>query len=330
MKKIEAGKNILNNENDNNNGSGKFNNIKKERTKNPDPLLLYLKQISKIKLLTISEEYELGKEIVNYKNALEEIYSKTPDDNNLILKTKEKLNHSKSRMIRANLRLVVSIAKKYQYRGLTLLDLIDEGNIGLIEAVERFDYTRGCRFSTYGTWWIKQAIIKALANKGRTIRLPIHMLNTIKKCYLVAKQLTKENGKEPDYHEISKYVNMTPERVEEVMQYSNETSSLDTIIDDGSTTKLGDFLRDEKTLSPLETVFQKMLHETMVKILEQLSDREKMIIMLRYGFEGDGPHTLQETGEILGITRERVRQIQEKALLKLKKMSIIDDFKKYR
>ncbi|MCP5514864.1 MAG: sigma-70 family RNA polymerase sigma factor [Spirochaetales bacterium] len=330
MKKIEAGKNILNNENDNSNGIGRLNNIKKERSKNPDPLLLYLKQISKIKLLTISEEYELGKEIVNYKNALEEIYSNTPDDNNLILKTKEKLNHSKSRMIRANLRLVVSIAKKYQYRGLTLLDLIDEGNIGLIEAVERFDYTRGCRFSTYGTWWIKQAIIKALANKGRTIRLPIHMLNTIKKCYLVAKQLTKENGKEPDYNEISKYVNMSPERVEEVMQYSNETSSLDTIIDDGSTTKLGDFLRDEKTLSPLETVFQKMLHETMVKILEQLSDREKMIIMLRYGFEGDGPHTLQETGEILGITRERVRQIQEKALIKLKKMSIIDDFKKYR
>ncbi len=320
MKKVvESGKNFSNGD-----------DLKKEKSKTPDPLLLYLKQISKIKLLTISEEYEVGKEIVNCKNELNRLYNDYPEDKITISVTDERLNNAKSRMIRANLRLVVSIAKKYQYRGLTLLDLIDEGNIGLIEAVERFDYTKGCRFSTYGTWWIKQAIIKSLANKGRTIRLPIHMLNTIKKCYLVAKQLTKENGREPDYREISKYVNMTPEKVEEVMQYSNEACSLDTIIDDGSTTKLGDFLKDEKTTSPLETVFQKMLHETITKILEQLSEREKKIIMLRYGFEGDGPHTLQETGEILGITRERVRQIQEKALQKLKKMNAIDEFKKFR
>lgn len=315
-----------------NNESGKVSksNVKKERVKTPDPLLLYLKQISKIKLLTITEEYEVGKEIVNLKNELNRLYEETPENKKSIAEVDLRLNSAKSRMIQANLRLVVSIAKKYQYRGLSLLDLIDEGNIGLIEAVERFDYTKGCRFSTYGTWWIKQAIIKSLANKGRTIRLPIHMLNTIKKCYLVAKQLTKENGKEPDYREISRYVNMSPEKVEEVMQYSNEACSLDTIIDDGSSTKLGDFLKDDKNISPLETVFQKTLHETIFKILEQLSDREKKIIMLRYGFEGDGPHTLQETGELLGITRERVRQIQEKALQKLKKMNIMEDFKKYR
>ena len=309
------------------------NNIKtsnKEKNKNTDPLLLYLKQISKIKLLTIDEEKEIGKQIVLSKKKLEELKQDeniTPEEIDNLM---EELKAVKNRMIRANLRLVVSIAKKYQYRGLSLLDLIDEGNIGLIEAVERFDYTKGCRFSTYGTWWIKQAIIKSLANKGRTIRLPIHMLNTIKKCYLVAKQLTKEYGREPDYKEISDYVNMTPEKVEEVMKYSNETCSLDSIIDEGTATKLGDFLFDDKSLSPIEEVFQSTLQETILHVLDQLSTREKKIIMLRYGFEGDGPHTLQETGEILGITRERVRQIQEKTLLKLKKMSIIDEFKKYR
>ena len=302
----------------------------KEKTKNTDPLLLYLKQISKIKLLTIDEEKEIGKQIVLTKERLENLKNNETSTEEDIKNLMDELKAVKNRMINANLRLVVSIAKKYQYRGLSLLDLIDEGNIGLIEAVERFDYTKGCRFSTYGTWWIKQAIIKSLANKGRTIRLPIHMLNTIKKCYLVSKQLTKEYGREPDYKEISDYVNMTPEKVEEVMRYSNETCSLDSIIDEGTATKLGDFLFDDKSMSPMEEVFKSTLQETILHVLEQLSTREKKIIMLRYGFEGDGPHTLQETGEILGITRERVRQIQEKTLIKLKKMSIIDEFRKYR
>ena len=302
----------------------------KDNNKNTDPLLLYLKQISKIKLLTIDEEKEIGKQIILSKRRLEKLKNDESVTEEEINNLMDELKAVKNRMIKANLRLVVSIAKKYQYRGLSLLDLIDEGNIGLIEAVERFDYTKGCRFSTYGTWWIKQAIIKSLANKGRTIRLPIHMLNTIKKCYLVAKQLTKEYGREPDYKEISDYVNMTPEKVEEVMRYSNETCSLDSIIDEGTATKLGDFLFDDKSMSPIEEVFKSTLQETILHVLEQLSTREKKIIMLRYGFEGDGPHTLQETGEILGITRERVRQIQEKTLIKLKKMSIIEDFKKYR
>ena len=302
----------------------------KDNNKNIDPLLLYLKQISKIKLLTTDEEKEIGKQIVLSKKRLEELKEDEAVSPEEILSLMDELKAVKNRMIKANLRLVVSIAKKYQYRGLSLLDLIDEGNIGLIEAVDRFDYTKGCRFSTYGTWWIKQAIIKSLANKGRTIRLPIHMLNTIKKCYLVAKQLTKEFGREPDYKEISEYVNMSPEKVEEVMRYSNETCSLDSIIDEGTATKLGDFLFDDKSLSPLEEVFKNTLQETILHVLEQLSTREKKIIMLRYGFEGDGPHTLQETGELLGITRERVRQIQEKTLIKLKKMSIIDEFRQYR
>ena len=302
----------------------------KENNKNIDPLLLYLKQISKIKLLTTDEEKEIGKQIVLSKKRLEELKNDEAVSPEEILSLMDELKAVKNRMIKANLRLVVSIAKKYQYRGLSLLDLIDEGNIGLIEAVDRFDYTKGCRFSTYGTWWIKQAIIKSLANKGRTIRLPIHMLNTIKKCYLVAKQLTKEYGREPDYKEISEYVNMTPEKVEEVMRYSNETCSLDSIIDEGTATKLGDFLFDDKSLSPLEEVFKNTLQETILHVLEQLSTREKKIIMLRYGFEGDGPHTLQETGELLGITRERVRQIQEKTLIKLKKMNIIEEFRQYR
>lgn len=302
----------------------------KDNNKNIDPLLLYLKQISKIKLLTTDEEKEIGKQIVLSKKRLEELKEDEAVSPEEILSLMDELKAVKNRMIKANLRLVVSIAKKYQYRGLSLLDLIDEGNIGLIEAVDRFDYTKGCRFSTYGTWWIKQAIIKSLANKGRTIRLPIHMLNTIKKCYLVAKQLTKEYGREPDYKEISEYVNMSPEKVEEVMRYSNETCSLDSIIDEGTATKLGDFLFDDKSLSPLEEVFKNTLQETILHVLEQLSTREKKIIMLRYGFEGDGPHTLQETGELLGITRERVRQIQEKTLIKLKKMSIIDEFRQYR
>ncbi len=299
----------------------------KENSKAPDPLFLYLRQLASIKLLTVNEEYELAKEMYDLKAEIDKLSKKSSEKNSMLEK---RLKEAKAHMIQSNLRLVVSIAKKYQYRGLALLDLIDEGNIGLIEAVDRFDYNKGCRFSTYGTWWIKQAIIKAIANKGRTIRLPIHMLNTIKKCYLVAKQLTKENGKEPDYEEISKYVNMTPEKVEEVMQYSNETCSLDTIIDDGSNSKLGDFFKDEKTETPLETVFQSTLKDTIFKILEQLSEREKKILILRYGLLGDGPHTLQETGEILGITRERVRQIQEKAFYKLKKMDIIEEFKKYR
>lgn len=294
-----------------------------------DPLLLYLKQISKIKLLTAEEEYDIGKEIVTSKNSIKKLSKKNPQPEKKIEELNERLNAAKSKLIHGNLRLVVSIAKKYQFRELSMLDLIDEGNIGLIEAVERFDYSKGFRFSTYGIWWIKQAIIKSFANKGRTIRLPIHMLNTIRKCFLVMKELANESGVFPDLKQVGIYMGMDPKRIEKILNYSNDCGSLDVVIDEEGN-MLGDLIQDENTPSPFDETYKQTLHESVIKILESLSEREKQIVLLRFGFEGAGPHTLQETGEILGITRERVRQIQKKAIEKLKKQNSIQELRDYR
>lgn len=299
--------------------------------KETDPLALYLKQISRFPLLSVQDEQSLGEKIVSTRQHLTDLTGQTADvgvEDFLRKKTslENLLMHYKNRMINANLRLVVSIAKNYQHRGLSLLDLIDEGNIGLIEAVERFDYTRGCRFSTYGTWWIRQAIIKSLADKGRVIRIPIHMLNTIKKCYFVAKQLTQDLGRDPSPEELAEYLGFTVDKVKEILKLSQETTSLDTTVDDDNVTRLSDLIKDETLEEPFEVVFSMALQETLGDVLEQLSEREMKIIQLRFGLTGEGPLTLEETGKLLGITRERVRQIQEKAIVKLRNLKALTDY----
>jgi len=297
-----------------------------------DPLALYFRQISKFPLLTIQEEQNIGEKIKSLRAKLKALENEKKK-NKEIDRTQEKaaldsaLLHYKNTMINSNLRLVVSIAKNYQHRGLSLLDLIDEGNIGLIEAVERFDYTRGCRFSTYGIWWIRQAIIKSIADKGRAIRIPIHMLNTIKKCYYVAKQLTQDLGRDPKEEELSEYLNVPVSKVKEIVKLSQETTSLDTIVDDVNFTRLSDLIKDDNRAEPFEMVFSMTLQETMGGIISQLSEREMKIIQLRFGLTGENPLTLEETGKYLGITRERVRQIQEKAIWKLRTLHELKELK---
>ncbi|HUV08313.1 MAG TPA: sigma-70 family RNA polymerase sigma factor [Spirochaetia bacterium] len=299
-----------------------------------DPLYLYLKQISKFPLLTAEEEIKISHKLYTLKDKMRKLskrYSEGRIEYEQYIadkKESEKLIASyKNRMINANLRLVVSIAKRYQYRGLTLLDLIDEGNIGLIEAVDRFDYRKGCRFSTYGTWWIRQAIIKSLADKGRVIRIPIHMLNTIKKCYHVVRQLTQDMGRDPTIPELADYMNLTQDKVKEIIKLSQETTSLDTTIDNENITKLSDLIQDENSYGPFQKVFNLSLQDTIKNVLNRLTEREMKIIKLRFGLDGQCPHTLEQTGKILGITRERVRQIQEKAIAKLRHFKHIKDLK---
>lgn len=297
-----------------------------------DPLSVYLKQISCYRLLKKQEELEIGKRIQDLKFALkdteEEFAAGLIDRDDYREKKKlldDELQRSRNRMITANLRLVVSIAKKYQHRGLSFLDLIEEGNIGLIEAVERFDYTKGCKFSTYGTWWIQQAVIKALADKGRTIRIPIHVLNTIRKCFSVSKHLTQELGRDPSADEIAKYMDMTGAKVKKIMKFSGETASLDTTVDDDNITSLSDLIFNEDYIEPFEDVFQSSIHEILAQALQHLDDREMRILQLRFGLAGEGPLTLEEIGHLMHITRERVRQIQNKAISKLRTFQEIRD-----
>ncbi len=302
-----------------------------EHVGDSDPLSFFLRQISSYALLSVDEEQSIGQRIQELRSEIQDLRAEPPSAGDIgtaetMGALEEELRRFKTRMINANLRLVVSIAKKYQHRGLSLLDLIDEGNIGLIEAVERFDYTRGCRFSTYGTWWIRQAIIKSLADKGRVIRIPVHMLNTIKKCFYVAKHLTQELGRDPHSGEVSDYMNLTSRKVEEIQQLSQDTTSLDVPIDEDNSTRLSDVIEDEQQAQPFDLVFHLTLQDTIEEVLDQLSEREMRIIKLRFGLGGEGPYTLEETGQFLGITRERVRQIQEKALGKLRDNVVMQDF----
>lgn len=301
-----------------------------------DPLSLYLKQISRYPLLSAEEERVLAEEIAKTRESSEPLSKKcqrVSSPSAELEKQKQaleiKLGDLKHRMINSNLRLVVAIAKKYQYRGLSLLDLIDEGNIGLIEAVERFDYKRGCRFTTYGTWWIRQAIIKSLADQGRIIRIPIHMLNTIKKCYYVARYLTQELGHDPTDDELAEFMHLRPDKVKDIIKLSQDTISLDSPVDDEQVTRLSDLISDESTRKPFEVAFTAALQDNLKRVMSKLNKREVKIIKLRFGLTGEGPYTLEETGRTLGITRERVRQIQEKAIFKLRQLKQIKELKDF-
>ncbi|MBR3849916.1 MAG: sigma-70 family RNA polymerase sigma factor [Oscillospiraceae bacterium] len=265
-----------------------------EETQTDDSVKMYLRDIGKISLLSPEEELEVAKRVREGDPA------------------------AKKRMIEANLRLVVSVAKRHMGRGLSMLDLVQEGNIGLLRAVEKFDYARGYKFSTYATWWIRQAISRALADQGRTIRVPVHMMETINRISRTSRLLMQELGREPTTQEIAEQLDMKSEKVEEILSLTREPISLEAPAnnDDGSS-NFGQMLEDDHTPQPAEETARLMLREQMDMVLKRLSPREERVLRLRFGLEGDRVHTLEEVGQLLNVTRERVRQIEHKALRKL-------------
>lgn len=299
--------------------------ISEDQISDQDPLSLYLKQISRYPLLDAEEERAIANRISDLTQRLSDLRKKleqSPDD--AVLKevyraTAEEARIAREALITSNLRLVVSIAKGYQMRGVNPLDLIDEGNIGLIEAASRFDYRRGYRFSTYASWWIRQAIIKCLVDQSRVIRIPIHMLNTIRRCYASARHLVQELGRDPNLIELSEHSGIAKNKVESALQLAQGTSSLDASVDEEKSGTVADSISDEKSLDPFMSAFNATLRELLRQVMCSLSQREQTVLQLRYGLNGEQPKTLEETGKILGITRERVRQIQEQALEKIRK-----------
>ena len=269
------------------------NALTKDLTIN-DPVRMYLKEIGQIKLLTLAEESELADRIVAGDEAAKNILAE------------------------ANLRLVVSIAKRYVGRGMLFLDLIQEGNIGLMKAVDKFDVTKGYKFSTYATWWIRQAITRAIADQARTIRVPVHMVETINKLARVQRQLTLELNREPSEEELAKKMGTTVEKVREIYKISQDPVSLETPIGEEDDSHLGDFIKDERNLSPEEFATNEMLKDEISQVLETLTEREEKVIRLRFGLEDGKPRTLEEVGQMFGVTRERIRQIEAKALRKLR------------
>lgn len=270
-----------------------------------DPVRMYLKEIGKVPLLSADEEVELAKRMENGEN------------------------EAKRRLAEANLRLVVSIAKRYVGRGMLFLDLIQEGNLGLIKAVEKFDYRKGYKFSTYATWWIRQAITRAIADQARTIRIPVHMVETINKLIRVSRQLLQELGREPHPEEIAKEMNMSVEKVREIMKISQEPVSLETPIGEEEDSHLGDFIPDDDAPAPAEAAAFTLLKEQLIGVLDTLTAREEKVLKLRFGLDDGRARTLEEVGKEFNVTRERIRQIEAKALRKLRHPSRSKKLKDY-
>lgn len=270
-----------------------------------DPVRMYLKDIGKVPLLSGEEEVELAKRM------------EAGDE------------EAKQQLIEANLRLVVSIAKRYVSRGMLFLDLIQEGNLGLIKAVEKFDYTKGYKFSTYATWWIRQAITRSIADQGRTIRIPVHMVETINKVVKISRQLVQRLGREPSAEEIAEVAEMPVEKVREIMKLSQEPVSLEKPIGEEEDSHLGDFIEDENTLSPADAAAFTLLREQLEEVLQTLTEREQRVLKLRFGLDDGRARTLEEVGQEFHVTRERIRQIEAKALRKLRHPSRSKKLKDY-
>ena len=301
-----------------------------------DPVRMYLKEIGKVPLLTAAEEIDLAMKIEAGVAATEELDRAEDEGIELERREKRRLGRieqvgidAKQQLIEANLRLVVSIAKRYVGRGMLFLDLIQEGNLGLIRAVEKFDYTKGFKFSTYATWWIRQAITRAIADQARTIRIPVHMVETINKLVRIQRQLLQELGREPTPEEIGKEMGLPPERVREIQKISQEPVSLETPIGEEEDSQLGDFIEDDAAVVPPDAASFSMLQEQLSKVLDGLAERERKVISLRFGLEDGHPRTLEEVGREFGVTRERIRQIESKTLAKLRHPSRSSKLKDY-
>ncbi|HWL36705.1 MAG TPA: RNA polymerase sigma factor [Frankiaceae bacterium] len=286
-----------------------------------DPVRMYLKEIGKVPLLTAEEEVDLAKRIEAGLFASEKLATtrKIADKTRKDLEAIERDGQlAKKKLVEANLRLVVSIAKRYVGRGMLFLDLIQEGNLGLIRAVEKFDYTKGYKFSTYATWWIRQAITRAIADQARTIRIPVHMVETINKLIRIQRQLLQDLGREPTPEEIAKEMDLTPDKVREILKVSQEPVSLETPIGEEEDSHLGDFIEDSDAVVPVDAASFILLQEQLDSVLHTLSEREKKVIQLRFGLTDGHPRTLEEVGREFGVTRERIRQIESKTLSKLR------------
>ncbi len=296
-----------------------------EMTASADSVRAYLKQIGKVALLNAEEEVDLAKRIEAGLYSAERLRQADESSEKLAMQFKRDLRwivrdgeRAKNHLLEANLRLVVSLAKRYTGRGMAFLDLIQEGNLGLIRAVEKFDYTKGYKFSTYATWWIRQAITRAMADQARTIRIPVHMVEVINKLGRIQRELLQDLGREPTPEELAKEMDITPDKVLEIQQYAREPISLDQTIGDEGDSQLGDFIEDSEAVVAVDAVSFTLLQDQLQSVLQTLSEREAGVVKLRFGLTDGQPRTLDEIGQVYGVTRERIRQIESKTMSKLR------------